>query len=658
MLKFKKIISFLVLLGILASSFYLGAAPAQAMDGGGGWAAAAAGWAKFAKYVLKEFVLDLLARVAARLQLNGALSGIANQVIQSGRTGRTPAFIQNWRKLMTEGEYRGEDVFRAVLANTAQCPYFRNEMVGLFGVRNVPPLVQNTKVGNYDPYTLRARCTMPRAWSIQSYRQSFSGNGGWDALVRLSQPQNNFYGSLLMSLNELEKQRNLEARADHSEGTSGQGFLGVRKNTQNGSSCDNPPQSKALCENCLKYAGTGEAWCFSNSGGPKANSCISAQDVANEVCTSYTRTIDGCSAIPSTPVNSQARCTFLGNVTSPSKILGDASSNFIDSNLKWLTTSDEISEILGNFIQGMLDKLANFAVERVPGKVVEPKKDQYNQCTNQCYNNSTGSQLSLCIDNCYKKAGVDLPPDYGECSFGTTGSCTQPPPPGVFCSGTDVDNDGNICDASIGEDTSTCPTDCPAAPAAQCSDSLNNDNDFDSSGNPLIDAPGIGTNPDPDCNSPFDNSEAAGGATQCSDGFDNDGDKQADFAGAAGMPRDTDCTSATDNSEISFVATLCAGTNYAGPCQSFTASNPDLGNPSTTIGPDNTESLTATPIIYNPGFIVELCRDPGYGNCTTITATMLQPPGQPSGGISDLRNTPGVGDIGWNDIQSIRITQP
>lgn len=646
--KYKKIIATLVILAFLVSYFsYLNVPSAQATDGGGGWASAAAGWASYARYMLKEFVIDLAARFIANSQLKGSLKGIAGQVLQSGRTGRTPSFIQNWRNLITDGQYRGEDVFKTILSNTTQCPYFRKELRDTFGVKTTLPLPKNTnnlRVNNLDPFTTRGNCTMPQAWSIQNYQRDFSGNGGWDALARLSQPQNNFYGSMLMSLNEVNSQRGLESRADTLE-AGPTGFVGIRRSTQSGSakgtSCDTPRTTLGNeCEKCTT-ANIGDRWCFST------NNCETPGTAST--CTDYTEYPGGCStrAGYSTPVNSTARCTFLGSIATPADILGKSASQFIDKRLSWFTTSDELAEVLGNYITGLVNQLSNYAASAIEGKLANPEQDRLDACIKVCDKTSKGQTLSLCYDACYKSAGVNGP---DSCNWDNT--CPPSSVVGAFCDGKDIDLDGNNCDASIGENNLTCPSDCP--PVAECQDGLNNDNDFDVNGNPLIDAPGIGLNPDPDCSSPFDNSESGSVATfQCNDGIDNDGDT-GQPGGGTDYPADSSCTSATDDSEITLLVRLCAGTNYGPPCETFTSSNQDLGNPMTTIGPDNAESFDGVAIIYNPIFVVELCVDPGYGNCTTITSSMLSPPGQVAGGISDLNSVP---SIGRNTVQSIKVCQ-
>src|SRR3989344_1613561 len=132
-------------------------------------ATAAATWTQVFLTQLKEFGLDLVARLVARRMLSQYLDGIVNQINKSGRTGRQPGFVLNWRNFLTDGQYRGEDVFRAVLSNTELCPYFKNPIRTAFSVVNNKPVTQNTRVNNLDPFTKRGRCTLPKGWTIEDY---------------------------------------------------------------------------------------------------------------------------------------------------------------------------------------------------------------------------------------------------------------------------------------------------------------------------------------------------------------------------------------------------------------------------------------------------------------------------------------------------------
>ena len=193
----------------------------RATDLGGSWAQATA-------YITKEFGLDLVARGIARNLLNELASGLIEKIQGGGRNGG-PAFVQNWRNFQTDAQYRGENVFRSLLAGTKLCNYFSGDLKGLFGANqkiNAPG--QNLRVGNFDPFTLRANCTLPNNFNLTNYQNDFAGNGGWDAWSRLLEPQNNYYGTLFSSLDEANKQRALEESGDINEALAGSGYTSVR----------------------------------------------------------------------------------------------------------------------------------------------------------------------------------------------------------------------------------------------------------------------------------------------------------------------------------------------------------------------------------------------------------------------------------------------
>ena len=159
---------------------------------------------------VKEYVLDTIARAIARSLLNVAVSGIINKIQTGGRDGG-PAFVQNWRNFQTDAQYRGENVFRSILASTTLCNYTSVGIKSLFGAnQRVSSTGQNLRVNNFDPFSLRAACTMPSNFNLTNYQNDFAGNGGWNAWSRMLEPQNNFYGSLFISLDEFYGKQQLK----------------------------------------------------------------------------------------------------------------------------------------------------------------------------------------------------------------------------------------------------------------------------------------------------------------------------------------------------------------------------------------------------------------------------------------------------------------
>lgn len=334
------------------------------------------------------------------------LNSIVDRVNTGGRTGRQPAYVQNWRNFLLDSAYRGEDVFRVQLGNTETCLDFRNGLNLQFGVptdgictnnkcfggplngqscllnqecanqsRQRVPQNQNTRVNNLDPFSRRARCTMPQGWSSVKYKQDFTGNGGWDALVRLSEPQNNFYGATLMSFGEISAQRALDSAADQNEAR--RGYTGIRAG-----GCQSLG-SGGICTNnkCV--------------GGPlNGQSCILTQECA--------------------VLNAQARCTFLGNVTTPGDVLGESAANYIDKNLGWLVTSDELLEVLFNLATGLIGRLTDFSdssPDPAPGFTTNESGAEGNQaCLNSCQGLGQGAYES-CVNSCAGLTGAPVPGD-------------------------------------------------------------------------------------------------------------------------------------------------------------------------------------------------------------------------------------------------------
>src|SRR3989338_4269355 len=178
-------------------------------------------------------VMDVAARCFARELMTDLTARITGAARTSGRDSRTrnpqPSFVRDWRRFLANAEHRGENIFRAMLATAPVCPYLSGDLRAIFGANNQPDLQNfDSRTGNLDPFGLRIRCSMPDGWTAQNYQRDFAGNGGWGALGRMTQPQNNFYGAFLLSLSEVAVQRGLEKLSDEKEATAGSGFTSRR----------------------------------------------------------------------------------------------------------------------------------------------------------------------------------------------------------------------------------------------------------------------------------------------------------------------------------------------------------------------------------------------------------------------------------------------
>ncbi|MDP2648132.1 MAG: hypothetical protein Q8P35_02740 [Candidatus Yanofskybacteria bacterium] len=199
----------------------------------------------------KEYILDTVERCFARAVLDNTIAAMLDIIRTKGRDGDV-AYVKNWRNFQTNAQYRGENVFRTILANTKLCEHLQQDVRDVFGVTDKfrqSLQGQNIRVGDLDPYTLKARCSLPDNFDIEEYNRDFAGNGGWDRLVQLARPENNFYGALLQSYEELEKQRALEIAANLYEAQAGSGYTSIR-----GDSASTSCLVRGINGKCIVYA--------------------------------------------------------------------------------------------------------------------------------------------------------------------------------------------------------------------------------------------------------------------------------------------------------------------------------------------------------------------------------------------------------------------
>lgn len=248
-------------------------------------------------FTAKEGAQDTIARCAAREILTAMGRNIMNTARTGGRDGG-PAWVRNWRNFRLGAQYRGEDIFKAMLASTNTCEYFSNDIKDLFGANKKVSLTKiKTRASNNDSYKVRAGCTLPSNFNFNAYKQDFSGNGGWEAWSRLLEPQNNVYGSLFMALDEQSAQRSIEEQADVDE--AGQtGFTAIRGRTAADNCAVRSPYQEGLT-NCLIYK----------------------------------------------------------DILTPSGVLSGAVVAGIETELQWVATTDEMNELIATGIEVLLNRL-------------------------------------------------------------------------------------------------------------------------------------------------------------------------------------------------------------------------------------------------------------------------------------------------------------
>lgn len=232
--------------------------------------------------VSKEYFRDVISRCIARQALSGLIGRVLTVMQTTGRDGGS-VHVQNWRNFQTRAQYRGEAITRSMIYSASLCPHIRTEVRSLFGATGATAIPgQNTRVNNLDPFALRVNCSLPSNFNIDQFRQNPNANGGWEAFLRLAQPQNSLYGVYFESLREMDSQRQVEQSGDIYE-TLGHGFTGAR-------------------------------------GDGSVESCL-------------TRGLNG-------------QCLVYRDIRTPGSILSATVENTIKSEFEWIVSSDELNELL------------------------------------------------------------------------------------------------------------------------------------------------------------------------------------------------------------------------------------------------------------------------------------------------------------------------
>lgn len=283
---------------------------------------------------VKQFVIYPLVRAIA----NSLQSKLTNQINQqiSNINGATPNFITNWRNNLLDSQGRGNDVFRALLADSNICSYMSGPVNQAFGadmykgaiggsqVKDASGKVvyQNkTNIPGMASFQTLANCTMPSDFNAIAFKNNFQ-EGGWEAWDRLLEPQNNFFGIYTMAVSEQQKQIQTEQKSTSDSAVAGNGFLASKLGNVIGDKSDS-----------LGTSPTG--------------------------CTSAVGSIEGGEGPTMT-----TRCTFMGKDVTPAYLKAGGAGAAIGSKINQPEMAQEITDVvLGLFasvLQGTIKNLSNY----------------------------------------------------------------------------------------------------------------------------------------------------------------------------------------------------------------------------------------------------------------------------------------------------------
>lgn len=177
---------------------------------------------------LKQDFLKILAGILKRQLLNY----MQNQIIDWIQGGGTPLFVTDWEEFMLDAANRAAGDFAQEIGLGFMCdPFALQVQLALFPVKKFPEV---------------AGCTLDDiVGNINNFVDDFN-NGGWIAYNTAWQPQNNFFGLVLMGWNEKHKRIAAALEQNVNEALAGSGFLNQKKCEKDANGKDIPGTCKTV----------------------------------------------------------------------------------------------------------------------------------------------------------------------------------------------------------------------------------------------------------------------------------------------------------------------------------------------------------------------------------------------------------------------------
>ncbi len=207
--------------------------------------------------VVKEFALDLVARLLAQKVLAMVEGKLLDQVLKGNAKGDGPAWITNWTGFRNDarrqglskwqetvniaayGSEEGDYYGKKIQYEPSWCEYLREGLAPLFGAKKATgmeavdsaPKLRNP-TGEYT-IMQTTQCTLPKKivvngiekdFSVDEFRKDFAGNGGWETFGSLMQPENNYFNILSRTIQKKNDFADIAEQSKINEGVAGAGF--------------------------------------------------------------------------------------------------------------------------------------------------------------------------------------------------------------------------------------------------------------------------------------------------------------------------------------------------------------------------------------------------------------------------------------------------
>jgi len=160
-------------------------------------------------------ILQALVKLLLEMLRKRLLDMLVDQIVNWIQNGGTPQFVSNWQGFLKDafGAAVGDVILQTNLAFLCS-PFKLQIQLSLLPVQRFSQQIQ---------------CTLDDiVRNVEDFYQDFR-NGGWIAYNEAWQPQNNYYGVMLMAHDEMLRRGAAAAEAARNEALAGKGFLSVKR---------------------------------------------------------------------------------------------------------------------------------------------------------------------------------------------------------------------------------------------------------------------------------------------------------------------------------------------------------------------------------------------------------------------------------------------
>ena len=254
------------------------------------------------RWGLEDFFKQMLALLKKKI-----LDMMVDQIVMWVQGGGEPKFVSDWGGLLKDAANEATGNFINAVGLTQLCEPLGGGLAGNLKIAVQASLIPVKK------FSERARCTLKDiVANIEDFANDFQA-GGWLAYSESWNPQNNYFGLVIMASAELEDQQSKASGAIWSEAIAGAGFLSTKK--------------------CVRAK--------TDEGDPT----ITAEEMEET-----REAIDSKKEVP-------ARLCAEYEITTPGKTVGDAVAKAVGADIDFLVNAEDLSEYIAAIADALINRI-------------------------------------------------------------------------------------------------------------------------------------------------------------------------------------------------------------------------------------------------------------------------------------------------------------